>query len=101
MTVLKPNAEFARFIRKKRSGVKRALKKGDLNLKKLLNDNELYKEIISNMKVFELLKSLPKTGSVSADKILKKLKINRCKKMGGLGKSQKKNFLNYFNIEID
>jgi hypothetical protein len=100
MTVLKPNAEFARFIRKKRSETKRALKKGDLNLNKLLNDNDLYKEIISNMKVFELLKSLPKTGRVSADKILKKLKINYCKRMRGLGKNQKKNFLNYFNIEI-
>jgi hypothetical protein len=101
MTVLKPNAEFARFIRKKRSEVKRALKKGDLNLSRLLNDKDLYKEIISNMKVFELLKSLPEIGIVRADKILKKLKINYCKKMGGLGKKQKKNFLNYFNIEID
>ena len=81
MTVLKPNAVFARFIRKKRSETKRALKKGDLNLNKLLNDNDLYKEIISNMKVFELLKSLPKTGRVNADKILKKLKINYCKKL--------------------
>ncbi|MCL5070294.1 MAG: hypothetical protein M1308_05285 [Actinobacteria bacterium] len=101
MTVLRPNAEFARFIRKKRSETKKALKKGDLNLKKVLSDNELYKEIISNMKVFELLKSLPGIGRVSADKILKKLKINHCKRMDGLGKSQKKNFLNYFNVEID
>jgi len=60
----------------------------------------MYKEVIYNMKVFELLKSLPRTGRVNADKILKKLKINYCKKMGGLGKNQKKNFLNYFHIEI-
>ena len=101
MTVLKPNAEFARFIRKKRSVTKRALKNGDLSLNNLLNDSDLYKETIYNMKVFELLKSLPKTGRVNADKILKKLKINYCKRVGGLGKNQKKNFLNYFNIEID
>ena len=101
MTVLKPNEEFARFIRKKRSETKRALKNGDLSLNKLLNDSDLYKETIYNMKVFELLKSLPKTGRVRADKILKKLKINYCKRVGGLGKNQKKNFLNYFNIEID
>ena len=101
MTVLKPNAEFARFIRKKRSETKRSLKNGDLSLNKLLNDSVLYKETIYNMKVFELLKSLPKTGRVNADKILKKLKINYCKRVGGLGKNQKKNFLNYFNIEID
>ena len=101
MTVLKPNAEFARFIRKKRSETKRLLKNGDLSLNKLLNDSVLYKETIYNMKVFELLKSLPKTGRVNADKILKKLKINYCKRVGGLGKNQKKNFLNYFNIEID
>ncbi len=100
MTILKPNAEFARYIRKKRSETKIALKKGNLNLNKLLNDNDLYREVISNMKVFELLKSLPGTGRVSADKILKKLKISYCKKMGGLGKNQKKNFLNYFNIKI-
>ena len=101
MTVLKPNEKFARFIRKKRSEAKRALKKGDLNLNKLLNDSDLYKETISNMKVFELLKSLPKTGRVNADKILKKLEINYCKRVGGLGKNQKKSFLNYFNIEIN
>lgn len=101
MTVLKPNAEFARFIRKKRSETKRSLKNGDLSLNKLLNDSVLYKETIYNMKVFELLKSLPNTGRVNADKILKKLKINYCKRVGGLGKNQKKNFLNYFNIEID
>jgi hypothetical protein len=101
MTVLKPNADYARLIRKKRAETKRALKKGDINLCSLLNDNDLYKEIISNMKVFELLKSMPKIGRVSSEKILKKLQINYCKRMGGLGKKQKKNFLNYFNIEID
>jgi len=101
MPVLKPNAEFARFIRKKRSEIKIALKNGGTNLNKIFSDEQLYKEIVSNMKVFELLRSLPKTGRVSAGKVLKKLKINYCKKVGGLGKNQKKNFLNYFKIEIE
>jgi hypothetical protein len=101
MTILKPNAEFARFIRKKRSVIKKALKNGDLNLSSLINDDDLYKEIISNMKIFELIKSLPKTGRVSAEKILKKLKISYCKKMGGLGKNQRKKFLSYFDIEVN
>jgi hypothetical protein len=101
MTILKPNAEFARFIRKKRSVIKKALKNGDLDLNNLINDSDLYKEIVSNMKVFELIKSLPKTGRVSAEKILKKLKINYCKKMGGLGKNQRKNFINYFGVKIN
>jgi len=101
MTVLKPNAEFARFIRKKRSEIKKSLKKGDLNLINLLNDKDLYKEIISNMRVFELLKSMPKIGRVGSDKILKKLRISYCKRVGGLGNNQKKNFLKYFNIEIN
>ncbi len=90
--------EKARQIRKKRAEIKDLLKKGKTNIKKLFSDKELFEKYISNMKVLDLVSALPGNGRVNALKILKGLKINSNKKVGGLGKNQKNNFYQFFKI---
>jgi hypothetical protein len=90
--------EKARHIRKKRSEIKDLLKKGKTNIKKLFNDEELFDKYIGNMKVLDLVSALPGNGRVNALKILKGLKINPSKTIGGLGKNQKRNFYQFFKI---
>ena len=93
------NLEKARFVREKRAEIKKALKRGHINLDKLFNDMELFNNFISNMKTIELVSSLQGIGRVNAEKILRKLNINFSKKVGGLGKNQRENFIKYFKIQ--
>ena len=89
----------ARQVRKKRAEIKSQLKKGEIDIKKLFNDKELFEEYIINMKVLDLVSALPGNGRVNALKILNDLNINKNKKVGGLGKNQKRNFYRFFNID--
>jgi hypothetical protein len=91
--------EKARQIRKKRAEIKGQLKKGKTDIKKLFNDKELFEEYIINMKVLDLVSALPGNGRVNALKILRDLNINQNKKVGGLGRNQKQNFYQFFNID--
>jgi len=50
------------------------------------------------MKVFQIVSALPGNGRLHAARILEELKISPHKKIGGLGKNQKVNFFDYFNI---
>lgn len=93
------NLEKARLVREKRAEIKKALKRGHLNLDNLFNDIKLFNNFISNMKIIELVSSLQGIGRVNAEKILRKLNINFSKKVGGLGKNQKENFMKYFKIQ--
>jgi hypothetical protein len=93
------NLKKARLVREKRAEVKKALKRGHINLDNLFNDIELFNNFISNMKTIELVSSLQGIGRVNAEKILRKLNINFSKKVGGLGKNQKENFIKYFKIK--
>lgn len=86
------------LIRQKRSSIKKSLKKGEVNLKSLFYDKKLYDNYIANMRIVDLVCSLPGNGRVKAEKILEDLKINKNKKIGGLGKRQKVDFCNYFKI---
>ena len=53
-TDFKPDIEFARFVRKKRSEIKAELKSGRLTLKELISNKEKYEKYIINLKVLEL-----------------------------------------------
>ena len=88
----------ARKIRKIRSDLKKDLKKGKITLKKIFEDKSIYDYYIKNMKIFDIICSLPEIGTTRALKIMKKLKISNCKKVGGLGKKQKENFYHYFKF---
>ena len=90
--------ERGRLVRKKRSEIKNSLKEGKSDMKSLFSDKKLFEKYISSMKVMSIISSLPGNGKVHAAELLKELKISPNKKMGGLGKNQKENFLKHFNI---
>ena len=85
-------------VRKKRAEIKELLKKGKTEIRLLFKDVKLFEKYIINMKVIELVSSLPGNGKVNALKILKDLKISPNKKVGGLGKNQKNDFNRFFKI---
>ena len=93
------NINFAREIRKTRSNIKKELKTGMKTLNDVLKDPDIYDKYIANMSVFDLLSSLQGYGRVSVEKVLKELKINNCKKVGGMGKKQKEKFYKYFGLK--
>ncbi len=94
------NINKARQIRKHRADLKKRLKKRLIDFKELIkNDN--YKHLIENMYIYDILISLPGFGVAKTVKIMKKLKINKCKRFKGLGKIQKSKIKNFFNLEND
>lgn len=95
----KKGLEKARIIRKRRAEIKDMLKEEKTTIKKLFKDKELFENYLTNMKVLDLVSALPGNGRVNALKILKNLKINPSKKVGGLGKNQKHNFYRFFKID--
>lgn len=88
----------ARLVRKKRASIKNSLKKREIDLKTLFTNKELYDGYIANMRIIDIVSSLPGNSRISAEKILRSLKISPSKKVGGLGRNQKKNFYQYFGI---
>jgi len=88
----------ARNIRTKRSQIKKALKSGKINLPDILNNYEKYCSYIENMKLIDILASLPKIGIVKAKRILSELNISERKKINGLSPRQVKAFKEYFNL---
>ncbi|MBN1299303.1 MAG: hypothetical protein JW997_06435 [Actinobacteria bacterium] len=90
--------ENARKIRKLRSDLKKDLKSGKISIKEVFSEIRYYRSVM-DMKVIEVVCSLPKTGRITALNILKKLKISTCKKINGLGSRQKEDFCNYFGLK--
>jgi hypothetical protein len=88
----------AREVRKRRAELKERLKKGKVNLGSIFTDKNIF-EYAANMKLVELIGSLPGVGSVRAESILvNELGISLSKKVGGMGRKQKIRFFNYFKI---
>jgi hypothetical protein len=92
--------ENARNIRKMRSVIKADIKSCKINLEKVLSDKDIYEKYIANMKLIDLVRSLPGYGKKSGEKILAKLKISCCKTIRGLGQKQRASFIEYFNIKL-
>ena len=88
--------ERAREIRKKRSEIKKGLKAGSLALEELLTEENKYFPEVSEMRIMDLMKSLPGFGDIRVSKILEELKISSRKKIKGLGDRQKSRLLDYF-----
>ena len=65
-----------------------------------LTNDEFFEKYIANMKLIELVSSLPGYGKKSSGKILAKLKISSCKTIKGLGQKQHASFIEYFNIKL-
>jgi len=97
----KKGLERALLARKKRANIKNLLKKGEIDIATLFKDKNLFNECISKMKVMDIVGSQPGKGRVSAEKMLRELKISSSKRIGGLGKNQKKSFYKYFQIQMD
>jgi hypothetical protein len=92
--------ENARNIRKTRSVIKANIKNGKTSIEKVLGDKDIYEKFIANMKLIDLISSLPGYGKISGKKILAKLKISSCKTIKGLGKKQHASFIEYFNVKL-
>jgi hypothetical protein len=92
--------EKARNIRKMRSVIKANIKSCKISLEKVFSDKDIYEKYIANMKLIDLVSSLPGYGKKSGEKILTRLKISRCKTIKGLGQKQHASFIEYFNIKL-
>ncbi len=90
----------ARHVRNMRSVIKADIKSGRTNIEKVLSNEDIYEKYIANMKLIDLVSSLPGYGKKSAERILARLKISTCKTVRGLGKKQYNSFIEYFNVKL-
>ncbi|WP_018023962.1 integration host factor, actinobacterial type [Corynebacterium ulceribovis] len=89
--------EKAAQARKVRAELKDQLKRGDIDLKEVLEraDND---DIIGKMKVSALLEALPKVGKVKAQEIMTDLEIAPTRRLRGLGDRQRRALLERFGF---
>ncbi|MDO5669605.1 MAG: integration host factor, actinobacterial type [Corynebacterium sp.] len=86
--------------RKARAELKEKLKRGDTNLKEVL-DQAQTDEIIGKTKVSALLEALPKVGKVKAKEIMEQLEIAQTRRLRGLGDRQRRALLERFGFSED
>jgi transposase len=86
--------------RKARAELKEKLKRGDTNLKEVL-DQAQTNEIIGKTKVSALLEALPKVGKVKAKEIMEQLEIAQTRRLRGLGDRQRRALLERFGFSED
>lgn len=89
----------ARHYKIQRSKIKKSLKNGEIHLCDIFENNEDMKDIVANIKIVDIVKSLPGIGEIKAKNILKKLCISEKKTLKGLGEKQRENFKKYFDIK--
>ncbi|APT84830.1 integration host factor, actinobacterial type [Corynebacterium aquilae] len=83
--------------RKARAELKENLKRGNTNLKEVL-DKAQSDEIIGKTKVSALLEALPKVGKVKAKEIMDELEIAQTRRLRGLGERQRRALLERFGF---
>nr|WP_274708385.1 integration host factor, actinobacterial type [Corynebacterium meitnerae] len=83
--------------RKQRAELKASLKRGETNLKEVLEKAES-NEIIGKTKVSALLEALPKVGKVKAREIMEELEIAQTRRLRGLGERQRRALLERFGF---
>lgn len=86
--------------RKARAELKENLKRGNTNLKEVLDKAES-DEIIGKTKVSALLEALPKVGKVKAKEIMEELEIAQTRRLRGLGDRQRRALLERFGFDAD
>jgi len=73
--------------RRRRAEVKQALRTGERTLADVLDQAE-QDDVIAHTKVVDVLKSLPRVGTVRAAKVMERLDIAANRRLRGLGKHQ-------------
>ncbi|PRQ11940.1 integration host factor [Corynebacterium sp. 13CS0277] len=86
--------------RKARAELKENLKRGNTNLKEVL-DKAQSDEIIGKTKVSALLEALPKVGKVKAKEIMDELEIAQTRRLRGLGERQRRALLERFGFSSE
>ena len=86
--------------RKQRAELKASLKRGDTDLKDVLDMAES-DEIIGKTKVSALLEAMPKVGKVKAREIMEELEIAQTRRLRGLGERQRRALLERFGFSED
>ncbi|HHV79810.1 MAG TPA: integration host factor [Firmicutes bacterium] len=84
----------AQAMRKKRSELRNALKKGEVTLSDILASED---EVTSRMRVSYLLRSLPRVGKIKAQKIMEEIGIDEARRIQGLGKRQREALIARFS----
>ena len=88
----------ARYYKAQRSEIKQSIKKGLVDFNTFFSESNCRNDVISNMKLIDMIKSIPGVGDIKAQKILKSLSISWRKTIKGLSKKQQENFKKYFKI---
>lgn len=73
--------------RRQRAQVKQALRAGERSLADVLEQAE-YDDVVAHAKVIDVLKALPRVGTVRANKVMDRLDIAANRRLRGLGKHQ-------------
>lgn len=88
----------ARHYKSQRAQIKQSIKKGLAGFNLFFIEGNCYNDLIANMKLMDMIKSIPGVGDIKARKIMKTLCISVRKTIKGLSKKQKENFKKYFKI---
>ena len=81
-------------LRRDRAAIKEKLKRGKLSLEQLISMDD---EVVSKIKVIEILECLPKIGKLSARHIMEELEISPDRRIRGLGCRQREALLDYLD----
>lgn len=73
--------------RRRRAGVKQALRTGERTLAEVLEEAE-QDDVVAHTKVIDVLKSMPRVGTVRASKVMERLDIAANRRLRGLGRHQ-------------
>ncbi len=73
--------------RRRRAKVKQELRAGDVSLAQVLAQAE-EDDVVAHAKVLDVLKSLPRVGSVRATRVMERLDIAPNRRLRGLGRHQ-------------
>ena len=73
--------------RRRRAEMKQALRSGERTLADVLGQAE-HDDVIAHTKVIDVLKSLPRVGTVRATKVMERLDIAANRRLRGLGRHQ-------------
>ena len=87
--------EQAAAARRQRAEMKALLKTGSLTLAEVFERAET-DDIVAGTKVYPLLASMPRMGTIKATRLMEELGIPDNRKIRGLGSRQRENVLNSF-----
>ena len=86
--------------RRRRAKVKQALRSGECTLAEVLALAE-QDDVIAHAKVVDVLRALPRVGTVRAAKVMQRLDIAANRRLRGLGKHQVAGLLAEFSVRGD